>query len=167
MKKSMILLAALFCCTMSGYAQDGNIQQIQAGARTVSRTPEGDRSHYGLWAKDMMKNWDKVKAKPRFSSPADSLQKYREFTTYYSQAYYAYRTHNADSTILYGDSALMTGFDTPELLFYMADSYEQLGDYDHALIAYQQAKAKGHPAGGKALSEFKKRQKARRKAAKK
>ena len=33
-------------------AQDGNISQIQAEARTVSRTPEGDRSHYGLWAKD-------------------------------------------------------------------------------------------------------------------
>ena len=120
-------------------AQDGNISQIQAEARTVSRTPEGDRSHYGLWAKDLMKN---------------------------SKAYYAYRQHDAHQTVLYGDSALLTGFDTPELFFYLADSYEQLGDDDSALKAYQQAKAKGFPAGAKALSEFKKRQKARKKALK-
>ena len=147
-------------------AQDGNISQIQAEARTVSRTPEGDRSHYGLWAKDLMKNWNKIKAKPRFASTEDSLRKHNEFSVLYSKAYYAYRQHDAHQTVLYGDSALLTGFDTPELFFYLADSYEQLGDDDSALKAYQQAKAKGFPAGAKALSEFKKRQKARKKALK-
>lgn len=138
-------------------AQDGNISQIQAEARTVSRTPEGDRSHYGLWAKDLMKNWNKIKAKPRFASTEDSLRKHNEFTVLYSKAYYAYRQHDAHQTVLYGDSALLTGFDTPELWFYLANSLEQLGKYDCALIAYQEAKDKGFSAGGKALSEFKKR----------
>jgi pentatricopeptide repeat protein len=34
---------------------------------------------------------------------------------------------------------------------------EQLGNYERALTVYQEAKDKGFSAGGKALSEFKKR----------
>ena len=138
-------------------AQDGNISQIQAEARTVSRTPEGDRSHYGLWAKDFINNWNKAKPKSQFASAADSISKHKDFVIYYSMAYYAYRDRDYAHMVEYGDSALHTGFDTPELWFYLANSLEQLGNYDRALIAYQEAKDKGFSAGGKALSEFKKR----------
>ena len=157
MKKIMILLAALFCSTMSCMAQDATLSQMQAEARTADRIPKGDRSHYGLWAKDFINNWNKAKPKSQFASAADSISKHKDFVIYYSMAYYAYRDGDYAHMVEYGDSALHTGFDTPELWFYLANSLEQLGKYDCALIAYQEAKDKGFSAGGKALSEFKKR----------
>ncbi len=157
MKKSIISLVVLSCSVMSGYAQDATLSQMQAEARTADRIPKGDRSHYGLWAKDFINNWNKPKVKSHFASSEDSISKHKDFVMYYSMAYYAYRDSDYAHMVEYGDSALKTGFDTPELWFYLANSLEQLGNYERALTAYQEAKDKGFSAGGKALSEFKKR----------
>lgn len=158
------MLAVLAGMALPAVAQDGNIAQIRAEQRNRSRESGGDREYYGLWYKDLlMGKRDKKKVKPRFASPEDSLRLHKEFISHYTDAYNAFHAHKADSTILFADSALATGFESPDLYFFMANSYERLGDYKLAEAAFATAKEKGFPAGSLALKEFKKRQKARRK----
>ena len=165
MKKRLWMMGVLATLvTGTTAAQDGYIQQIRSDARNVSKNPDGDRGHYGLWAKDHM--WGKKREKPRFESVEDSLQKRREFAQYYSDTYGAFNRKEWETTVMKGDSALMTGFDAPDLYFYIGTGYEQLGEYKQAEEAFRMSKQKGFSGGSLALSEFKKRQKARRKAEK-
>lgn len=153
-----VCLVCIFATSLS--AQDANISQMTSEARNVSKTPEGDRSYYGLWAKDRL--MDKTRYKRRYASPEDSIRKRNEFVELCGIAFKAYEEKDAMKTIVYGDSALQTGFDNAQIYFYMAVSFEKLGDLKQAGHYYKEAKAHGLPGGKEALAAFKKRMKERK-----
>lgn len=166
MKARLLLFTCFMLLTaMSGLAQDANISQIRQDASAVDRHPGGDREYYGLWYKDHLLG--RPEPKTRFESAEDSIQKRKEFIRLCAVAFEAYEQKDALKTVIYGDSALRTGFDNQQIFFYMADSYETLGDDERALTFYKEAKSHGIPGGSAALSAFKKRAKARKKEAKK
>ena len=166
MKARLLLFTCfMFLTAMSGLAQDANISQMRQDASAVDRHPGGDREYYGLWYKDHLLG--RPEPKPRFESAEDSIQKRREFIRLCAVAFEAYEQKDALKTVVFGDSALRTGFDNQQIFFYMADSYETLGDDERALTFYKEAKSHGIPGGSAALSAFKKRAKARKKEAKK
>lgn len=152
-------------CGLNLWAQDAYISDMTSNARQVSRTPEGDRGYYGLWAKDRL--LERPKSKPRYASPEDSIQKRKDFVHLCGIAFEAYEAKDVLRTVIYGDSALQTGFDNPQIYYYMADSFEILGDDERAGHYYREAKARGIPGGRETLAAFKKRAKARKKAASK
>jgi len=152
-------------CTLSLSAQDAYITDMTSNAKQVNRSPEGDRGYYGLWAKDRL--LESPRYKPRYESPADSLRKRNEFVHLCGIAFEAYEAKDALKTVIYGDSALRTGFENQQIFFYMAVSLEKLGDDKRALHFYKEAAAHGYPGGKQALASFKKRAKARKKDAKK
>jgi len=162
MKKQFILLMSLLIAPAATFAQDANITQITSDAQQKSRTPEGDRSHYGLRYRDMLMALPEVK--PRYSSPEDSIRLRKEFVRLCAEAFSAYESGDALHTVVYGDSALRTGFDNLQIYACMANSYEELGDDARALQYFKQAKRVGMPGAKEALSAFKKRMKARKKA---
>ena len=159
--KNLFLTALFIASTTSSIAQDASIMQISSEARQVDRSPEGDRSYYGLWAKDHLLSSERYKK--RFSSPEDSIQKRREFVKLCGIAFEAFEQKDALKTVIYGDSALQTGFDNAEIFLYMGISYEILGDYKHAKKSFQRAKAHNIANGGKILTAFNKRMKERKK----
>lgn len=126
---------------MSGLAQDANISQMRQDASAVDRHPGGDRDYYGLWYKDHLLG--RPEPKPRFESAEDSIQKRKEFIRLCAVAFEAYDQKDVLKTVVYGDSALRTGFDNQQIFFYMADSYETLGDDERALSFYKEAKSHG------------------------
>lgn len=146
-------------------AQDATTNQIINNARNRDRHPQGDRGYYGLYLKDQLMGLPQKK--PRYESAADSLEKRNEFMRLCGIAFEAYEAKDALKTVVYGDSALRTGFDNQQIFFYMADSYEQLGDDERALQFYREVKNHGTPGGSEALTAFKKRMKARKKLARK
>ena len=161
MKYRLLIVAGLLAAALTGSAQDANIAQIKSNAAIRSRTPEGDRNYYGLWAKDKLMAPPKLKTK--WESPEDSIRKRGEFVTLCGQAFLAYDDKDALNTVIYGDSALRTGFDNAQLLFYMGYSYEKLGDYKQAERSFRMAKSRGFLGGREALSAFKQRMKERKK----
>lgn len=163
MRKVIVMIVGLTLMVAEAMAQDSYIQNLTTVARIVPKYPDGDRSHYGLWAKDRL--LDRPVVKPKFESPEDSLRKMGMFIHYCSKAFEYYRQKDARNTVVYGDSALHTGFDNRELYLYMGLSYEALGDEAHANDCFRTAKKRGFPSAKFAYSEYKKRKKARRKAA--
>ena len=95
----------------------------------------------------------------------DTLFRRNEFIRLCELAYDAYEAKNDSSTVAYGDSALHYGFHTPELVFFMAVSYERLGDYKNARQSYRHAIDVGYPQATLAYKQFKQRQKERKKSA--
>lgn len=163
MKKGLTLLICLLgTMPIVLMAQDSYTTNLANVARIVPKFPDGDRSHYGLWAKDHL--LDRPKIKSRFESPEDSIRKCALFMRYCTQAFEYYKQKDALNTVIYGDSALRTGFDNSDLYFYMGFCYEALGDYDRARNFFRTAKTRGFPASKFAYSEFKKRMKERKKA---
>lgn len=158
--KAFLLTVVLTCSVLTLSAQDGNISQMAANARSTSRTPEGDRSHYGLLYKDKLLSGPI--AKPKFASPEDSIRRRGEFVTLCGKAFLAYDDKDALSTVLYGDSALRTGFDNAQLYFYMGFSYEQLGDYKRAEQSFKAARSRDFPGAKMALKAFRQRMKERK-----
>ena len=156
----MVLFAVLSLCG-NVMAQDASISQMSSDARNVSRTPEGDRTYYGLWAKDRLLT--SARYKPRYASPEDSIRKRQEFVELCGIAFEAYENKDALKTVIYGDSALLTGFDNVQIYLYMAVSYETLGDYKRAEHFYREAKAHGLTNGKEVLSSFRQRMKERKK----
>ena len=161
MKYRLLIAISLMAVALTGSAQDANISQIQSNAAIRSRTPDGDRSYYGLWAKDKLISPPQLKT--RWESAEDSIRKRGEFVTLCGQAFLAYDDKDALNTVIYGDSALRTGFDNAQLLFYMGYSYEKLGDYKQAERSFRTAKSRGFLGGKEALSAFKQRMKERKK----
>ena len=162
MRKIIVMIVGLMLMVAGSMAQDSYIQNLTTVARIVPKYPDGDRSHYGLWAKDRL--LDRPVVKPKFESPEDSLRKMSQFIHYCSIAFDYYRQKDATNTVLYGDSALHTGFDNRELYLYMGLSYEALGDEKRANDSFKTAKKRGFPSAKFAYSEYKKRKKARKKA---
>lgn len=158
------MMGLLVVCALVARAQDSYNENLARVAHVVPKFPEGDRSHYGLWAKDHL--LDRPVVKPKFESAEDSVRKVRQFMHYCSKAFDYYKTHDALNTVVYGDSALRTGFDNREIYLYMALSYETLGDYERAATYFKAAKRRGFPVAKAAYKEFKKRMKARKEAAK-
>ena len=154
-----ITLCLLALSATNAMAQDANFSQLHSNTSQQSRTPEGDRSYYGLWLKD--KVISPPKYKPRWESAEDSIQKRREFIHLCGKAFIYYDEKDALNTVIYGDSALRTGFDNEQIYFYVALSYEQLGDYKQAERTFKQAHSRGIPNAGKALKAFRKRMKER------
>ena len=163
MKKGILLIVGLLLMVAGAVAQDSYNENLTTVARIGPKFPEGDRSHYGLWAKDRL--LDRPVKKPKFESPEDSLRKVALFVHYCGKAFEFYRQKDATNTVLYGDSALRTGFDNRDLYLFMGYSYEALGDDAHATDCFKTAKKRGFPSAKFAYSEFKKRKKARKKAA--
>lgn len=158
--KLLITLCILTSLFMRVSAQDVNFSQMKSDAATRSRTPEGDRSHYGLWAKDKMMSPPKLKT--RWESPEDSIRKRGEFVSLCGKAFLAYEDKDALNTVIYGDSALRTGFDNAQLYFYMAYSYEELGDYKQAERSFKAARSRDFPGAKMALKAFRQRMKERK-----
>lgn len=160
--RKVILSCLLSVACLQISAQDIGLHQMITNATRQSRTPEGDRSYYGLWAKDKLLSAP-YKVKTKWESPEDSIRKRGEFVTLCGKAFVAYDDKDALRTIVYGDSALRTGFDNAQLYFYMAFSYEQLGDYRQAEHSFKAARSRGFPNAKQALSAFKQRMKQRKK----
>lgn len=160
--KQLILSCLLAFAVGNISAQDIGLHQMISNAAIQSRTPEGDRSYYGLWARDKVL-YTPYKMKTKWESPEDSIRKRGEFVTLCSKAFLAYDDKDALATVVYGDSALRTGFDNAELYFYMAYSFETLGDYRQAERSFKAARSRGFPNARLALSAFKKRMKQREK----
>lgn len=95
----------------------------------------------------------------------DTLMRRKEFIRLCELAYDAYEAKNDSNTVAFGDSALHYGFHTPELVFFMAVSYERLGDYKNARRSYRHAIDVGYPHAALAYKQFKQRQKERKKSA--
>ena len=163
-KKVMMTICLVAAMTVKGHAQDTSLSQMISNAATRSRTPEGDRSYYGLWAKDKLISPPKLKTK--WESAEDSIRKRGEFVTLCGKAFLAYDGKDALNTVIYGDSALRTGFDNGQLYFYMAYSYEELGDYKQAERNFKAAKSRGFTGAKMALAAFKQRMKERKGAKK-
>lgn len=100
------------------------------------------------------------------ATPEDSIARHAEFMRHYNNAFEAYVAGDAPRTLLYGDSALQTRLQAADLIFYMAISFERLGLYQDARLAYRKAKAAGYAPAVIAYKDFRKRQKARKKALK-
>ena len=165
MKQKIVLMAGLLAgSVMTGYAQDIGLSQMISNATMRSRTPEGDRTYYGLWAKDKLLELPQLKTK--WESAEDSIRKRGEFVTLCGKAFLAYDERDALNTVIYGDSALRTGFDNAQLYFDMAYCYEQLGDYKQAEHSFKMAKKRGFAGGKMALAAFKQRMKERKKTEK-
>ena len=158
--KTIISIMLLMLVVVAGRAQDIGLTQMISNASQISRTPEGDRSYYGLWAKDKL--LDKPKLKTRWESAEDSIRKQSEFVALCGKAFKYYDEKDALNTVIYGDSALRTGFDNPQLYFYMAFSYEELGDYKQAERSFKRAKSRGFAGAKQALAAFKQRMKQRK-----
>lgn len=163
MRKGTLLIAWLLMMAAEAVAQDSYYENLVTVARVLPKYPDGDRSHYGLWAKDRL--MDRPIIKPKFESPEDSLRKVALFVHYCGKAFEYYSQKDAANTVLYGDSALRTGFDNRDLYLFMGYSYEALGDDARATDCFKTAKKRGFPSAKFAYSEFKKRKKARKKAA--
>lgn len=163
MRKGTLLIAWLLMMAAEAVAQDSYYENLVTVARVLPKYPDGDRSHYGLWAKDRL--MDRPIIKPKFESPEDSLRKVALFVHYCGKAFEYFRQKDAQNTILYGDSALRTGFDNNQLYLYMGLSFESLGDDTHARYCFKTAKKRGFPYAKNAYAEYKKRAKARKKAA--
>lgn len=161
--KRLILACLLAVAALDSSAQDIGLHQMITNATLRSRTPEGDRSYYGLWAKDKLLSAP-YKVKTKWESAEDSIRKRGEFVTLCGKAFLAYDEKDALSTVIYGDSALRTGFDNAQLYFNMAFSYEQLGDYRQAERSFKAARSRGFPHASEALSAFKKRMKQRKRS---
>ena len=137
MKKNILItLCLLILSATITWAQDANFSEIHSNTSQQSRTPEGDRHHYGLWAKDKLMSPPQFKS--HWKSAADSIQKRREFVNLCGKAFGYYDEKDALNTVIYGDSALRTGFDNDQIYFYVALSYEQLGDYKQAERTFKQ-----------------------------
>ena len=166
MKKNILItLCLLILSATTTWAQDANFSEIHSNTSQQSRTPEGDRHHYGLWAKDKLMSPPQFKS--HWKSAADSIQKRREFVNLCGKAFGYYNEKDALNTVIYGDSALRTGFDNDQIYFYVAHSYEQLGDYKQAERTFKQARSRGIPNAGRALKAFRKRMKEMKEATKK
>lgn len=156
-----IFLLFAFCCEM--LAQESHYQRAMRS--------EKDNEKYGVvgspnvtsggltagiyWSRH--RNVDDVII--REETPADSIKRRAEFTRLCRLAYDAYESGDSYHTIVYGDSALRKHFHTPELYFFMAVSFDKLGDYKDAKYAYKQAVSAGYPNGQLAYKAFKARQK--------
>lgn len=95
-------------------------------------------------------------------TPADSIARREAFVRLCQQAYDAYEVKDYYRTILYGDSALRKRYHTPDLYYFMAVSFENLGDYKDAKWAFRKAAHAGYPKAPLALKAFKQRQKERK-----
>lgn len=93
---------------------------------------------------------------------ADSVARVRAFSELCRKAYDAYEAGDAYHTIVYGDSALQKRYHTPDLYFFMAVSFEKLGEYSGAEWAYKKAMKAGYVPAPKAYAAFKKRMKERK-----
>jgi|GEM_PF-3071664 len=164
MKTHLLIIAALLAAlttTLPLKAQDADIMQIASEARQKQRTPQGDRHHYGLRYRDLL--MAPPPTTPRWESAEDSARQRQEFVRLCAEAFRHYDQRDALGTVVYGDSALRTGFDNLQIYAFMANSYEELGDDERALEYFKKARTHGVPGGKEALAAFKKRMKARRK----
>ncbi len=106
------------------------------------------------------RNVDDVAIESQTPEQKEALR--REFLRLCNLAYEAFEQHNALRTIIYGDSALHTRFHTPDLYFFMAVSFEQLGSYEEADWAYRKALGAGYQNALTIYNDFKERQKQRK-----
>ena len=112
-----------------------------------------------------VRNVDDVAILPP-ETKADSLARVHAFSELCRKAYDAYEAGDAYHTIVYGDSALQKRYHTPDLYFFMAVSFEKLGEYSGAEWAYKKAMKAGYVPAPKAYAAFKKRMKERKGAKK-
>ena len=160
MKQTIMTLLLMVAGNIVALAQDANFSELHSNTSQRSRTPEGDRGYYGLWAKDKLLTPPQYKS--RWESAEDSIAKRKEFVNLCGKAFIYYDEKDALNTVIYGDSALRTGFDNDRIYFCVALSYEQLGDYKQAERTFKQARSRGIPNAGRALKAFRKRMKERR-----
>ena len=95
-------------------------------------------------------------------TPADSIARRENFKRRCRLAYDAYDEGDAVKTIVFGDSALMTRYHTPDLYFFMGVSFEKLGSYDEAEWSYRHALGAGYPGAQNVYKSFKQRQQERK-----
>ncbi len=93
---------------------------------------------------------------------ADSIARRAAFIRFCEQAYDAYEKKDYYHTITFGDSALSKRYHTPDLYYFMAVSFEQLGDYKDAEWGYKMAMRSGYQKEPAAYADFKERMKARK-----
>ncbi len=142
--------------------------------------------HKGLRTQEENSNYGGVGAEPNFNGGGtywsrarnvddvaithetreDSIARQEEFKRLCQLAYDAFNASDAIKTIVFGDSALMTRYHTPELYIYMAISYEKLGNDKDAAWAYRKAIDSGYPGSTAIYKGFKKRMKERKAEAK-
>lgn len=95
-------------------------------------------------------------------TPADSIARRNEFKRLCEQACEAFRAKDYYHTLVYGDSALQKRYHTGELYYYMAVSYETLGDYEGAEMAYRLTAQSAYMEVPDAYPAFKQRMKQRK-----
>lgn len=95
-------------------------------------------------------------------TPADSIARREAFKRLCQLAYDAYEVKDYYRTVLYGDSALVKRYHTPDLYYFMGVSYEQLGAYRDAEWAFKKAKESGYTKNPTAYADFCERMKQRK-----
>ncbi len=158
--KKLTLTALLVIVASTALAQETHYHRglrMQDTDYGLTQEPHFDGSGM-FWSRT--RNVDDVAIKNQTPEQKEALRK--EFLRLCNLAYDAFEQHNALRTVIYGDSALQTRYHTPDLYFFMAVSFEQLGSYEEADWAYRKALGAGYQNALTFYNDFKERQKQRK-----
>ncbi len=155
--RKILLSSLLFIAASTAIAQETHYHRAQRSQDTeYGLTQEPHFNGSGMyWSRT--RNVDDVVIQNLTAEEKEQLRK--EFLRLCNLAYDAFEHHNAHYTIVYGDSALKTSYHTADLYFFMAVSYETLGNYDDADWSYRQALGAGYPGALNIYNSFKEREK--------
>lgn len=166
--KKTILLLLLAAANLTATAQESHYHRALRGQDTEYGIAVSSDTYMGGVTPGMY--WTRTRDANDVAivdaTPEDSIARHAEFMRHYEKAFEAYVAGDAPRTLLYGDSALQTRLQAADLIFYMAISFERLGLYQDARLAYRKASSAGYAPAAIAYKDFRNRQKTRKKAQK-
>lgn len=158
--KKTLLTTMLLMVTIAVIAQETHYHRgLRSQDTNYSLAVQAPPSGVGMyWSR--VRNVDDVTIDSE--TPADSIARRNEFKRLCELAYAAFESKDYYHTIVYGDSALQKRYHTPDLYYYLAVSYETLGDYEGAEMAYRLTARSAYMQVPDAYPAFKQRMKQRK-----
>lgn len=157
MRKFVTTLCAVTFCVVAAAQETHYHKGLRPQEETDQYGGGADMNPGGGYYWSRVRNVDDVRITKE--SAADSIARRNEFKRLCELAYDAYGVRDYYHTIMYGDSALAKIYHTPELYYFMAVSYDKLGDYKHAEWCFKRSLKAGYVPALEPYQQFKDRMK--------